>query len=485
MNPTNHREILLVGIACSLLAPRTAAATEPGHVPSPAATAVAVPVPEPESPEPAGPTPTQDAPFPRVGGSLWSRYEARSNYAEHGLTHPRLHREGDYVVSRARLSVTTQPVTAKDGTRVSARFVPQAAYTWGENSGPAPTVSDHPTLDLYEGFARLESAWTRVDAGRFSMNYGDALVIGDLDWNESARAFNGVRVRAALDGQSTFVDLFATVISEGRAVTEQALAGDAYFWGAYAGLGPLLDPQLQLDAYFLGRSTLRNRSITVTDPADPDVVAVGTRRTAHELTLGARAKGAVGMADYRIESGIQFGQFPVEPNYDDLTPEAQAQRAYQADAEFGLTPIEDLRVSLEGLVASGDDLETSNRHEGYDELFPTGHKFLGLMDVVGPRTNVVSAVMHVSYSPMVGLKLSVDTHYFSRPRADASGAKGHMGTEMDTNLSYAFGNGASARGMYGVFIPEKSFFLTKTNVSPGYAGRTIRYFELQLGYAFN
>ena len=36
---------------------------------------------------------------------------------------------------------------------------------------------------------------------------------------------------------------------------------------------------------------------------------------------------------------------------------------------------------MEGLYASGNDPTTRGKNEGWDELFPTAHKFLGLSDV--------------------------------------------------------------------------------------------------------
>jgi hypothetical protein len=42
--------------------------------------------------------------------------------------------------------------------------------------------------------------------------------------------------------------------------------------------------------------------------------------------------------------------------------------------------VKPFRIGVEGLVASGDDLSTPDRDEGWNELYPTTHKWLGLMD---------------------------------------------------------------------------------------------------------
>jgi hypothetical protein len=418
-----------------------------------------------------------------VAGSIWSRYEIRENYTAHGLSHPRLHREGDYVVSRARLVLATPAVDAGDGVTVSGTFAPQAAYTWGEQGGAA-TITDDPPIALYEGYFSIIGESASIQAGRFEMNYGDALVIGNLGWNESARSFNGARSSFELGGTPAFLDLFATIVTDGRAATGEALFGDVYFWGAYAGLGPLVSEGLDLDLYFLGQTHGYQANITVTDPNDPTATAIGEREDATELTLGGRVKGKAGMVDYRLETGIQFGKAKVEPIFTRLDPDPQSKFAYQLDAELGLTPGAGFRLGVEGLVASGDDPGTSDKQEGYNELYPTGHKFLGLSDVVGPRTNVASGVLHLSYAASEALKFGLDAHYFSRLEPGADGKDGSMGSEFDTNVGYAIGGGASIRGMYAIFLPNEGFWETKPNVDPEEVGDPIHYFELQLGYDF-
>ena len=185
------------------------------------------------------------------GGSIWSRYEARGGFEEHGLTNPRTHREGDYVVSRARLTLKTGPIDVGEGVEISAVFAPQAAYTWGENTGTNPTVTDHPALQLYEGYASVGTKRYKLDVGRFSMMYGDALVIGDVGWNEIGRSFNGARLRITPSESPAYVDGFVTVINEGRLVTEKPVAGDNYFWGVYAGSRPALRQEVRLGPLLL------------------------------------------------------------------------------------------------------------------------------------------------------------------------------------------------------------------------------------------
>jgi hypothetical protein len=435
---------------------------------------------------PAAPPAAPPAPEPVTvlfGGSIWSRYELREGYEEHGLTHPRLHREGDYVVSRARLSIKTKPIDVGDGVEVSAAFVPQAAYTWGENTGATPTVSDHPALQLYEGYASVGTKRYRFDAGRFAMNYGDALVIGDLGWNEAARAFNGVRVRLSPSDKPAFVDGFVTLINDGRLVNRKAVSGDNYFWGIYAGLGPLFAEKFDWDLYVLNFSTARSSRVALTGPGTPPATVVGDQDAAWEATLGTRVKGAFEPFDYRAEAGFQFGTRSVVPTFTRPEPADLDRSAYQVDAEVGVTPVKGFRIGVEGLVASGDDLETLDKDERYNDLYPTGHKWLGFMDVFPTRTNVVSGVLHLKLQASEAWAVMVDGHYFARPQAGPDGRDGGMGGEIDTGLLYAIGGGATLRGMWGVFLPNKTFWEPKST-SPDFAGDPLHFLEIQFGLDF-
>src|SRR5688500_8303842 len=143
------------------LPPAPEAAPDPDYAPT-----VAAPTPAPEPvPEPSA-VPAPPA-FPlTIGGSIWTRYELRKRYADHGLTsNRRRHREGDYLVSRARLVVKTRPLDIGNAMKAYATFVPQAAYTMGE-TGTTPantTVGDQPAVTLYEGYASVGGSTARMD----------------------------------------------------------------------------------------------------------------------------------------------------------------------------------------------------------------------------------------------------------------------------------------------------------------------------------
>jgi hypothetical protein len=234
----------------------------------------------------------------------------------------------------------------------------------------------------------------------------------------------------------------------------------------------LLAEELELDLYALFST------FGATDLVD----ATGTpyhRNTATITTIGARAKHKVGMLDYRAEGGIQLGENPgLAPAVPGETATSQRMLAYHGDAEIGLSPVKEVRVSLGGLYASGDDPTTTNKQEGWNELFPTGHKFLGLMDVIGARTNIISGNLKVKANVAASTIVKLDGHLFARAEDGGLGRVGEeqlAGTEVDLQLVQKIGKWAYTRGLYGMFIPLEQHYASDAAVLYG---------ELQAGLKF-
>jgi hypothetical protein len=298
------------------------------------------------------------------------------------------------------------------------------------------------------------SAGYKLDIGRFELAYGEHLVLGSVPWHQTGRAFNGGRIHFARSPESAYLDVFATLIDEGKLDGATQRPGksyigsrDQYFVGAYAGIGPALG-KLDLDIYLLSKVWFGGPLTTVgmndmgemtTNTVDADPAA--------RLTLGTRIKQDVGVVDYRVEAGIQTGALQV----DDKTPKVFA---YQADGELGVKAGSAFRIAAHGFIASGDDPKTAT-NTAWDQLYPTAHKFLGLSDVLGGRSNVAGAALHATVAFTPTLKAALDGHTFFRPEPGA-GKKSYTGSEVDIGLAYAIAPSLVLRGLYGAFIPSKS-----------------------------
>lgn len=400
--------------------------------------------------------------------STWTRFEMRENYDDLGVSRGRF-QEGEIAVFRARLGIGSNPLPIADGSDVLVQFTPQASGLWGVNG----TVGEA-NVGIFEGYFKIRSKRLDVQVGRQQMVYGDDVVIGTLDWHQTGRAFDGIRAHYKMD--RGFLDLFVTQVAEGFPDGGSSfLGGDEFFWGAYLGIGRYFDEDMDLDGYFLVQSELRQEGLV---EASTDTSYA--REASHRMTGGLRVKNEVGWFDYRMEAGLQFGSAPGEAAEGFLGEEVAAVDvlAYQADLELGVTFPGQFRLAAEGLVASGDDPETERR-EGYDHLYPTGHIFLGLMDVIGDRTNVASGNLKLMRPITQSLDARIDGHVFFRiedgafgsPEADA----GFAGTEVDAQLTQALGKFASIRALYGVFIPTSGHY-RQDDVA--------HYFEMQSGVVF-
>lgn len=438
------------------------------------------PLPEPElqKPQPVvSPPDTLQAPAFKTTASFLTRYELRRGYEELGRSRGRF-LEGDAGVYRARLGFRTEPLKT-GGPDVVLQFTPQASGWLGETS----TIVDY-QLGLHEGYLRLAqpggNCW--IDAGRFEMSYGDALVVGNLGWHQTARAFEGVRAHVALG--RAWVDTFVTQVAEGRPLSEPFGAGDTYFYGVYAGLGAAIAQQLDLDVYLLAQT-----SPGVAGQVDESGLVGGrpgaiaeSIESASEFTLGARAKQHWGKYYYRVEAGVQRGHrpdWPAEASYYSVPTQRLRVKslAYQADAAVGATLQPGLTVSLGGLIASGDDPSTA-RDEAWNQLYPTAHKFLGLADVFGARSNVASANAAVSFQAAKKLVLKLQGHAFWG-RQVPIGFRKFTGGELDTHAIVALGKGLTLRGMYGLFVTHKKGRFAR---GPG-AGRVAQFLEMQLAFS--
>ncbi len=442
--------------------------------------------PEPLAPEPLAPAPAsvtapppallvaEEPPAPSplpltVGGDVWSRFELRQNYDELGASRARF-REGEATFFRTRMTFKTNPLPLIEGLSGHLYFAPQASGNWGTN-GAGGTVGEA-SLGIYEGYFQLTSELLAFKAGRFAMNYGEALIIGNLDWHQSGRAFDGAML-SITPGQA-LIDLFVTQQAEGLVATTNPafqnkpfLAGDDYFWGVYAQVGAAIAEGFGLDFYALGRSAVARDIITQGTDMDGEPIEVRSHvNSATFMTIGARVKQTIGVFDYRAEAGVQVGKSP-------RGTEPLNKFAYQGDLEIGVSPVKGLRIALNGAFASGDGDPLDGQDQAYDELYPTTHKWMGLMDIIGVRSNIATGVLKLSYAAPSGTVFMVDGHVFARPETTAE--SNLSGFEVDAQILQKLGKFAHVRGLYGIFLPQEDMYGSVV---------AAHYVELQAGVKF-
>ena len=370
----------------------------------------------------------------RIGASFFARYEVRENYQSAGFAGRRIG-ELDGTAYRARIGLQTTPIEIADDRTVVVEFTPQASGFFGDVSGGLADAA----LGVHEANIELSASSMRLEVGRFEMAYGDHLVIGDVGWHETGRAFDGLRFR--LSGKGATVDSFVTQISEGSGAAATAPgAGDLYFAGVYGAVGPLLSEGLTADGYLLA-------NIAPPEPMAADFTAI-------EVTAGTRLVREFGRVTARTEAGIQFGK---RPTADETVFDFQVDGGAMVDAGSGV------KVGASGFYASSE----------YNQLYPTAHKFLGMMDVMGGRSNVFGTVAKVRVPIAPKLSGALDIHAFFRPETEPD-VDAYTGVEGDLWGKLVLGKGLGLRAQYSLFLPNAS--------GPLGTGVSIHYFELQLRF---
>jgi len=420
-----------------------------------------------------------------VGGAIRGRYENRDGYGIPGVAGSMDFRDfgdnvkNDYLLERLRIrGGYTGPWwgTLVEGQFSYAQCDKRFAYA---NVPPVPgTVQrkgDGPEADvaeLHQAYVTLgnhENFPLSVKAGRQEMSYGEERLVGAFGWNNLGRTFDAVKMR----WQNEW---FGADIFTGRPVIPQDGVFDVsndydYFSGIYANVNRVTRHTLEL--YFFARNASPEAIVAVPSPQFP-------QPSARDIyTLGTRLKskpGEFGGWDYTIEGAYQFG------NFQDLRLGVASARldqsAYMFIAQGGYTFADAWgapRIGLEYCYSSGDDDPADGKHETFDNLFPTNHKFYGYMDFCSLQ-NLQDVRASFTIKPVKSVGVAVEAHAFwlastsdnfynvaGNPRGGVASTAGNgyginplygafLGTEIDIVVSWALTRFAAAEIGYGHFF---------------------------------
>lgn len=345
----------------------------------------------------------------------------------------------DYLSQRSAFLIRMRPeIRLTKGSNLSLFFQPQFSKAFGNpviipttTTANANQTTSGTTYDTSLAIHQATIEYQTCDSLRFTLgrqvlSYGNEVVLSGLDWDNVGRSFDALKARYT--HHAGWVDAFYSRLFASNVTSTMAGSGDADLYGLYSNndFGSGLSAT---DFYGLYR---KNNS-------------VGTNLELY--VLGARIQSKVSFADYRFEATKEFGnQFTTEGE------------AYQVDLEVGAnfeTPLK-YRLGFE-LFRSGYD---------YDQLYPLGHKYLGIADVLG-RRNIQGGVFHASATPVSDLSVQFDLHYFLRSSnsapvyklngstalGSAGSASNTVGTEGDLILNYALSKEVTVTLGSGILLP--------------------------------
>ncbi len=233
--------------------------------------------------------------------------------------------------------------------------------------------------------------------------------------------------------------------------------------GAYATITKI--PKTILEGYFLARNASRSAINFYSDPQFP-------QPTARDVyTVGGHLKSKPGELynfDYTIEGAYQFGDFASTATSPRLT-----QNAFMCVVQGGYTFVglwSTPRLGAEFDYASGDDNPNDSTHGTFDTLFPTPHRFFGMMDLFSLQ-NIQDLGVNLTMKPTKRMSVAL---------------MGNAFWLADTHDSLYNAAGAPrATGGYGVNPGYNPFVGTQISLIAGYAVTSFAQLEAGYGHFFS
>lgn len=323
------------------------------------------------------------------------------------------------------------------------------------------------SIDLHQAYVTLgnhKEFPVSLKVGRQELSYGEERLIGAFAWNNIGRVFDAAKAR----WQNAW---FAADVFTSRVVIPEDgrfnVANDYdWFSGIYA-TSPRI-PKHSLDVYLLSRNANAQAALAEPSPQAP-------QPSARDIyTIGSRIKslpGEFGGWDYAVDANGQFGHF--NDTRAGVPIRSQEHLAYAFTLQGGYTFTEATgtpRFGLEYSHASGDSNPRDDKHETFENLFPTNHKFYGYMDFVSLQ-NIHNIRSIFQIKPHARLSLALEGHSFWL--ADTQDNFYNVG-------GVARGGGAANAAGYGVNPGYGSYVGSEIDLIAGFA--LTRFAQLEAGF---
>ncbi len=319
----------------------------------------------------------------------------------------------------------------------------------------APGIRDVPNIGVFRDGFDLRQAYAQIGSerspvmltvGRQVLAYGDQRLVGALNWTNTSRAFDAVKLQ--FRGEGARVDVFsAQVVQNDPAVRINRSMEGNNLHGVYGAIENVL-PGSTLEPYLLLRST---RSV---------VNELNQRGDLNRYTMGLRAwaKG-LGPWDYNLALVRQWG---------DIADAVIDAWGYYAELGYSIDAESSPRLYVHYNFGSGDEDGSDGRVGGFDNLYPTAHFLYGYNDLVGWR-NLRNIRLGAEFKPHPKFGLQFDFHSFwlatgndalynvsgvlsvAPPPGGATDLK--VGNELDAVFTVPVSKAVSLSGGIGYMIP--------------------------------
>jgi len=401
-----------------------------------------------------------------AGGSLRLRYEWKQGFA---LGAPRAVDPQDYLLSQLRLHLNIHKgdrwhlFFEGQDSRVNSMFLRNAV----NDVKAANTFADR--FDLHQGYldARAGNDFAiQLKVGRQKFNLGAQRLVASLEWVNTARVWDAVRISQQLGDKRRSLDMFASrlVPVRPRAFNNHALTGnrmfDSQFYGIYLTDKASISHS-RAEFYYLLR-----RNIHVGDLVH---------------TTGLRYAYRNNRWDADGEAMLQTGSYGFLRH-----------RAYAAHIGAGLKLFPQWRLGTAYNFASGDSNSTDSKHQTFDNLYPLNHAYYGYMDLFSLQNiHNAEAVLAWKANKQNKVRLAYEGFWLAKATSDSwynAGAaairratgpvSSYVGSEIDVTLATSFGDWPIST------LLGYSHFFAGSYISQTGSSRDSNFFYLQGRYVF-
>lgn len=308
----------------------------------------------------------------RLSGEFRVRVEGRTgfNYQPDN--------DNAYALFRTRVNIGLTP-----SPWVQFYFQGQDSRVAGMDAGRPLAIFKDP-FDVRQAYVRFGKAGgpAQLTIGRQLLLYGGQRLLGPLDWTNTSRNWDAVKL--GLGNANAKVDLFASsvvIIDPGRRTNQPRRGFNIH--GAYGSIKNVV-PHATFEPYLLWKT------------GNASIWSGGLRLAAMPGTAGLHA------VDYQIEIVRQWGRFA---SLDHSAMAVSALGGYTI-----VSPRWKPRISGEYSYASGDRNPADSSHRTLDHLLGTNHLFYGLVDAVGWQ-NMHNVRLGFDARPAKKLQINIDYHW--------------------------------------------------------------------------
>ncbi len=349
---------------------------------------------------------------------------------------------GAYSVLRLRSAMTF----ARDD--VFVKFQVQYPNQIGWNSSNLATDN---RVDVHQAYIKAYNFLVdkvSLKIGRMEMKYGAERLVGAVDWSNVGRVFDGFRLRYGCENIKA--DVFFTKQVERTPAGVETKEPDDNFYGLWIKYKPI---NFNVFAFHNSAAALDNYNVFHTN---------FNRTTAGIHYKNHYESGFGTMVEAAYQMGTKRDFDPVDGMVDTDIAAWMAVLAVWYQMESSLNP-----AIMAGIdMTSGDDPESEDKCEDFDNLYYTGHKWRGHMDyfLLSNPEGLQDIFVGVKLKPSDVFGCGLTFHNFATSQdytyMDENNVEQEstsLGMEVDADMWYKVKDNMKFKAGLGYFMPSEDW----------------------------